>query len=275
MHDRNGTELKKGDIVLIEAEVTDLQPGADKDYCNVNIKPVKAGTVNGATPMIENFCTCTKFVTLSKRLPTIILIVLAVLCGAVGCQGGASSTLMTLDVIQQSMVQAKIGVKELTATALADAEQQKVNFLNTMRGDLKRLAAGAAKDQDPNAVADAGITSLKRFWENHDEQIRRINTISSNAQDNLDFADEQAGTQRQVVLYTSDIETQWKTWISNEATAKINKLKAQAAAIPATPGPTTAAASSTTAASLESLLLKYATKPATAKAAVPTTNPAK
>jgi hypothetical protein len=85
MHDRNGTELKKGDIVLIEAEVTDLQPGADKDYCNVNIKPVKAGTVNGATPMIENFCTCTKFVTLSKRLPTIILIVLAVLCGAVGC----------------------------------------------------------------------------------------------------------------------------------------------------------------------------------------------
>lgn len=80
MHDRNGTELKKGDIVLVEAEVTELQPQADADYCNVNLRPVKAGTVNGETPMDGGICTCTKFLTLLKR-PLALIAILAVLLG--------------------------------------------------------------------------------------------------------------------------------------------------------------------------------------------------
>ncbi len=67
MHDRNGTEIKAGDIVMVEAEVTSLQPTADVNYCNVNISPVRAGTVNGNTPMDGNICTCTKFITLLRR----------------------------------------------------------------------------------------------------------------------------------------------------------------------------------------------------------------
>lgn len=43
MHDRNGTPLKKGDVVLIPAVITDLSPGAD--YCNVSLK-----TVHGRRP---------------------------------------------------------------------------------------------------------------------------------------------------------------------------------------------------------------------------------
>jgi hypothetical protein len=185
-----------------------------------------------------------------------------------GCQGGASSTLMTLDVMQQAAIQAKIGVRELQATALADAQQAKVNFLKTLEGDLKRLAAGDVEAQkDPEATALAGVRKLATFWDDNTEQIRRINTIADTAVDNLDFAVEQGSAQKAVVLYTSDAQTQWETWITNEATARINKLKAQASAIPTTPGPTATAASFTTATSLESLLAKLAkaqsTKPAT------------
>lgn len=36
MHDANGTELKKGDTVLITAVITDLSPY--EDYCNVSLK---------------------------------------------------------------------------------------------------------------------------------------------------------------------------------------------------------------------------------------------
>ncbi len=34
MHDRNGTPLKVGDVVMIPARVTSVQAGAD--YCNLN-----------------------------------------------------------------------------------------------------------------------------------------------------------------------------------------------------------------------------------------------
>lgn len=43
MHDRNGNALKKGDKVLIEAEITQLSPG--EDYCNVTLV-----TTNGRRP---------------------------------------------------------------------------------------------------------------------------------------------------------------------------------------------------------------------------------
>lgn len=43
MHDRNGTPLKVGDVVLIEATVDSLSPG--EDYCNVSLR-----TTNGRRP---------------------------------------------------------------------------------------------------------------------------------------------------------------------------------------------------------------------------------
>lgn len=36
MHDRNGTPLKKGDVVLIPAVITELH--ATEDYCNVSLQ---------------------------------------------------------------------------------------------------------------------------------------------------------------------------------------------------------------------------------------------
>lgn len=36
MHDRNGTLLKKGDIVILEGVIEELTGG--EDYCNVTIK---------------------------------------------------------------------------------------------------------------------------------------------------------------------------------------------------------------------------------------------
>lgn len=44
MHDKNGTELKVGDIVLVPAVITQLSTGTE-EYCNVSIE-----TVHGRRP---------------------------------------------------------------------------------------------------------------------------------------------------------------------------------------------------------------------------------
>jgi hypothetical protein len=46
MHDRNGTELKKGDIVLITAEIMDLYAG--DEYCNTSLRTVHGRRPDGA-----------------------------------------------------------------------------------------------------------------------------------------------------------------------------------------------------------------------------------
>lgn len=40
MHDSRGTQLKVGDRVLIEAEITSLSEGADENYCCVDVQVV-------------------------------------------------------------------------------------------------------------------------------------------------------------------------------------------------------------------------------------------
>lgn len=45
MHDKNGTELKVGDIVLMPATITHLSP--EEDYCNVTIETIHGGRPNG------------------------------------------------------------------------------------------------------------------------------------------------------------------------------------------------------------------------------------
>lgn len=45
MHDRNGTELKRGDRVLIEAVITDLSP--EENYCNVSLETVEGRRPDG------------------------------------------------------------------------------------------------------------------------------------------------------------------------------------------------------------------------------------
>lgn len=45
MHDKNGTPLKKGDIVTITAKVTDLQAG--EDFCNVTVETLAGRRPDG------------------------------------------------------------------------------------------------------------------------------------------------------------------------------------------------------------------------------------
>lgn len=40
MHDKNGTELKVGDVVLIQARIKDLS--ATEDYCNCTLETIHA-----------------------------------------------------------------------------------------------------------------------------------------------------------------------------------------------------------------------------------------
>lgn len=50
MHDVNGAELKKGDRVLVEFEVTELYPG--NDACNVSLTAVHAQAGSGYRPFL-------------------------------------------------------------------------------------------------------------------------------------------------------------------------------------------------------------------------------
>ena len=51
MHDRNGTELKQGDLVILEAEVTALNSG--EDFCNVTVKSVDGRRPDGLKETIS------------------------------------------------------------------------------------------------------------------------------------------------------------------------------------------------------------------------------
>lgn len=51
MHDSRGAQLKVGDRVLIEAEITELQPEADPDFCNVRVKAITPDQKD-PTPMV-------------------------------------------------------------------------------------------------------------------------------------------------------------------------------------------------------------------------------
>lgn len=51
MHDRNGTELKVGDVVMVEAIITQLQPS--DDYCNVNLETVDGRRPDGSKETIH------------------------------------------------------------------------------------------------------------------------------------------------------------------------------------------------------------------------------
>lgn len=50
MHDSRGAQLKVGDRVMIEAEITELQPTADANYCNVYVNAITPDQTN-PTPM--------------------------------------------------------------------------------------------------------------------------------------------------------------------------------------------------------------------------------
>jgi hypothetical protein len=51
VHDRNGTPLKKGDLVLIPAVITELQAG--EDYCNVSLQTVSGRRPDGLKEYIS------------------------------------------------------------------------------------------------------------------------------------------------------------------------------------------------------------------------------
>lgn len=50
MHDRNGVELKNGDIVFIPAVINSLTPG--EDYCNVSLVSVLGRRPDGMKEQI-------------------------------------------------------------------------------------------------------------------------------------------------------------------------------------------------------------------------------
>jgi hypothetical protein len=64
MHDRNGTPLRVGDIVMIPALVVSVQSTAD--YCNLNARSVYARKPDGAP---ESFSINTSVVILHERGP--------------------------------------------------------------------------------------------------------------------------------------------------------------------------------------------------------------
>lgn len=63
MHDRNGTQLQVGDVVLIPAKITNLSESTP-DYCNVSLE-----SIEGRHPdsMKETFCVNTAVLSLYER----------------------------------------------------------------------------------------------------------------------------------------------------------------------------------------------------------------
>lgn len=51
MHDKNGTELKKGDVVLVEAVIVELS--TQEDFCNVSLETTAGRRPDGQKERIS------------------------------------------------------------------------------------------------------------------------------------------------------------------------------------------------------------------------------
>lgn len=92
MHDRNGNVLKSGDVVLVEAVVTQVSPG--DDYCNVTIK-----TVDGRRPDVakETISAINTGVVTLFRSAAVAALLVALLVGLSGCESANASVVTEAD----------------------------------------------------------------------------------------------------------------------------------------------------------------------------------
>ena len=138
MHDSNGTKLKVGDRVTVEFEVAE-----DVGYCNVRLAGVKHDErANGNTPMHNEQTTCTKFLTLVRRLavPILLLAILATFASCSNLTAGMGYAPVLGQHVQQ--ITANASAIDETAALKANAAAFDADYATSTANPFEWLFAG-------------------------------------------------------------------------------------------------------------------------------------
>lgn len=129
MHDSRGAELKKGDRVLIEAEIVQLSTGGDENYCCVDVK-----VITPDQPDKDKVMSPPQFSALSTRMLTKVgsaLVLLFAIAGPCFAQDDPASVLSRLTLMEQNLNGLNAGMSRLKSD-MADVKAD----VAAMKADL-------------------------------------------------------------------------------------------------------------------------------------------
>jgi hypothetical protein len=170
-HDRNGTILQKGDVVLIQGTVTHIHP--TEDYCNVSLKAenpqVPAGQEYSASLSWRGN---SRLLTLLRRAGGRLLFL--ALGAMIGCSSAPAqkptqtvapetATTAKLDKVSADILSLK-QQNDLTLNAIQKSAQDADQFRNEVKGGIGsltqmqfRLESWLAQASNARGVRDAGV----------------------------------------------------------------------------------------------------------------------
>jgi hypothetical protein len=150
-----------------------------------------------------------------KRLLNLVLAFFPIIC--VGCTAGVGADLVGYDAIIAANQEAAKGVEALRVglegTIARDKGQLMVNL-----HDWVKQAATQPDDAEGNATEI--VARMTKHLAEIEEQQARLELVVGPTMDNLAFAIDVAQKAKKLVIYRSDMTTQWKEYLLQAATAR-------------------------------------------------------
>jgi len=147
-----------------------------------------------------------------------------VLGSMIGCNAGTSADLLTYDSIVASAEQIQLGVNDLaSATAMADAKTREQFSTDIAKAILRATKATSMPAEDQARIMTAVQQEVSLKIADLLEQERRRAKLLNSINDNIAFVKELCRQGKEFVLYRSDINTQWKSYLQAQTRTQIEK----------------------------------------------------
>ncbi|MBI5724588.1 MAG: hypothetical protein HZA50_11555 [Planctomycetes bacterium] len=143
------------------------------------------------------------------------LTLMTVILAVAGCQAGESALLLSADAVQASTAEVRKAVNLYDASVAASLDKVKAQlYAAAVRefGGAATRPAGETPEQ--RAAAMMRVVDDIMLEQERRGQLYRI-TI-----DNLRFIDETMAEQKNLIIYSSNVNAQWKSYIQAQARAK-------------------------------------------------------
>lgn len=147
MHDSRGAELKVGDRVLIEAEITNLSTGGDENFCCVDVKVVTPDQPTKAAVMSPPSFSALSTKMLTKIGAAILLLLAIPLAVSAGESESISERLAKLESSNAAVQQQLNGISSMQARLQSDVTDLKESLAKTnekLDAAMKLLSAKGA-----------------------------------------------------------------------------------------------------------------------------------
>jgi nicotinamide mononucleotide (NMN) deamidase PncC len=143
-----------------------------------------------------------------------------------GCTAGSSAVLLSYDNIQAAAQEVQKGVAAYDTAVKADEAKLQAQVMAALNADILTLAQKQLSPADAKALADRVTLSMTVHLANFTEQEKRRSAVYSATLDNLQFILDICESGKNLELYRSNIDEQWKQYLAAQARAKLGRVPA-------------------------------------------------